>query len=74
MAKATSMTEGAARMRMSRLRKSLDTHVDKDANVDPKAAKSVDAVPSDSDAPTPKKRRLAKRGKDAPKTESPVDD
>ncbi|PLN77041.1 hypothetical protein BDW42DRAFT_9531 [Aspergillus taichungensis] len=73
-AKATSMTEGAARMRMSRLRKSLDTHVDKDAKVDPKTAKSVDAVPSDSDTPTPKKPRLMKKGKTVSKTETPADE
>lgn len=73
-AKATNMTEGAARMRMSRLRKSLDTAVDKDAKADPKAAKSEDKEPSDSDALIPKKRRLLKRGKDFSKTESPADD
>ncbi|PKY05511.1 hypothetical protein P168DRAFT_125897 [Aspergillus campestris IBT 28561] len=73
-AKATNMTEGAARMRMSRLKKSMDTTVDKDAKVDPKAAKSEDKAPSDSDAPIPKKRRQLKRGKDVSKTESPADD
>lgn len=74
LAKSTNSTEMAARMRILRLKRALDSHINENAKVDAKAANSADETQSDHESPVAKKRRVVKRKRAFPKTESHADE